>query len=72
VVNPIETAVVRERENAFFGNNIIQLEFPTFTLTQPDLKRLLKRTFADSKWKAPALSAEGTSRKLMFFASVPA
>src|SRR5256886_5235803 len=45
---------------------------PTLMLSQLDFRRLLKRTLADSKPKTASLSAAGTSKKLMFFASVPA
>src|SRR6266478_3943073 len=45
--------------------------FPTFTFSHGLLKRLSNRTLADSKWKAPVSSEEGTSRKVMFFSRVP-
>src|SRR5438270_11460103 len=45
--------------------------FPTFTFSHRLWNRLSKRTFTDSKWKAPVSSAEGTSRKEKLFSRVP-
>src|SRR5579884_2810120 len=44
---------------------------PTLTLSQGLWKRLSNRTLTDSKWNDAVSSDEGTSRKEMFFSSVP-
>src|SRR5215475_14039857 len=44
---------------------------PHFTFSQGLWNKLSKRTFADSKWKAPVSSEDGTRRNEMFFSKVP-
>src|SRR5215471_18574268 len=44
---------------------------PHFTLSQGLWNKLSKRTLADSKWKAPVSSEDGTRRNEMFFSRVP-
>src|SRR6266404_1850883 len=62
----VERVTTRFSETKLSSSN-----FPSLTLTHGLWKRLSSLTLTDSKWKAPRLSDEGTSRKEIFLSSVP-